>query len=154
VHGGRYEKHLAAEYDEDELVGPEKLNILLVEDSDFSAEILAEILEGEGHRVVRAENGQVALDLFAQSAVGEFDIILMDMQMPVMDGCTAARNIRALERADAQSIVIFACTANTFLEDRVEAQKSGMNDFLSKPVDIDALFIKLRNVWNDEKISK
>jgi signal transduction histidine kinase/CheY-like chemotaxis protein len=154
VHGGRYEKHLYAEYDEDELVGPEKLNILLVEDSDFSAEILAEILEGEGHRVVRAENGQVALDLFAQSAVGEFDIILMDMQMPVMDGCTAARNIRALDRADAQSIVIFACTANTFLEDRVEAQKSGMNDFLSKPVDIDALFIKLRNVWNDEKISK
>ncbi|MCM1305596.1 MAG: response regulator, partial [Butyrivibrio sp.] len=91
-----------------------------------------------------AQNGQEALDLFEQSGIGEFDIILMDMQMPVMDGCTAASSIRKLDRADAGTVVIYACTANMFQEDREQALASGMNDFLTKPIDVDVLLKKLR----------
>ena len=79
------------------------------------------------------------------SAAGgfRFDIILMDMQMPVMDGCTAAVEIRKLARADAQSVLIYACTANTFQEDRERAMQSGMDDFLTKPIDISILLKKM-----------
>lgn len=101
------------------------------------------ILEEEGFETVHAENGQEAVDLFTASALGEFDIILMDMQMPVMDGCTASKTIRSLERPDADSVIIFACTANTFKEDRDRAVESGMNDFLAKPIDIKVLLNKL-----------
>ena len=125
------------------------LKILVAEDVDLNAEVLLEILSMEGFETAHAANGQEALDLFAQSAVGEFDIILMDMQMPVMDGCSAARKIRRLNRPDASSVTIYACTANTFQEDRALALESGMNDFLSKPVDIGVLLKKLMAGKND-----
>jgi signal transduction histidine kinase/ActR/RegA family two-component response regulator len=117
--------------------------ILVAEDNELNAEILLEILKSEGFEVVHASNGQLAVDKFRASDEGEFGLILMDMQMPVMDGCTATAEIRKLERADAKKIPIFACTANNFTEDRERAQASGMNDFLSKPIDVKELFKKL-----------
>ena len=97
----------------------------------------------EGFETAHAVNGKEALQMFQESEPGEFDIILMDMQMPVMDGCTAAVEIRKLARADAQSVLIYACTANTFQEDRERAMQSGMNDFLTKPIDISILLKKM-----------
>ena len=86
------------------------------------------------------------MELFQNSEIGEFDIILMDMQMPVMDGCTASSEIRKLPRADAESVLIYACTANTFQEDRERAMNHGMNDFLTKPIDVNILLKKLGNI--------
>ncbi len=122
------------------------LKILVAEDVELNAEILLEILEIEGFETAHAKNGKEALELFQNSEIGEFDIILMDMQMPVMDGCTASSEIRKLPRADAESVLIFACTANTFQEDREMALSHGMNDFLSKPIDINILLKKLRSI--------
>ncbi|MBO5146094.1 MAG: response regulator [Lachnospiraceae bacterium] len=116
------------------------LKILAVEDNELNAEILIDILENEGIDVIHAENGQIAVERFCASAVNEIDAILMDMQMPVMDGCTATAKIRRLDRPDAKTVPIFACTANTFKEDRERAVESGMSDFLTKPIDIKALF--------------
>jgi signal transduction histidine kinase/CheY-like chemotaxis protein len=119
------------------------LKILVAEDNELNAEILIEILESRGFDVMYAKNGKESVDMFAASAVGEIDVVLMDMQMPVMDGCTATREIRKLNRRDAKSVSIFACTANTFNEDRELAAASGMNDFLAKPIDINQLLKKL-----------
>ena len=119
------------------------IKILIAEDNELNAEILMEILTEEGFEVVHAQNGQIAVDLFLESAENEFDVILMDMQMPVMDGCTASATIRKLDRADAKSVIIFACTANTFKEDRDRAIESGMDDFLSKPIDVKNMMDKL-----------
>ncbi|MCM1044190.1 MAG: response regulator [Candidatus Gastranaerophilales bacterium] len=120
------------------------LKILVAEDVELNAEILLEILKMEGFETALVQNGQEALDLFAQSKLGEFDIILMDMQMPVMDGCSASMNIRRLDREDAKTVTIYACTANMFQEDREQALASGMNDFLTKPIDVNVLLKKLR----------
>ncbi|MCM1267218.1 MAG: ATP-binding protein [Bacteroidales bacterium] len=120
------------------------IRILVAEDVELNAEVLLEILAMEGFETSLAENGQEALDQFAQSEVGAFDIILMDMQMPVMDGCTAARRIRELDRPDAKTVTIYACTANMFQEDREQALASGMDDFLTKPIDVSVLLMKLR----------
>ena len=97
----------------------------------------------EGFETAHAQNGEEAVEKFLQSAPGEFDIILMDMQMPVMDGCTACRKIRSLDREDARKVKIYACTANTFQEDRDMALESGMDDFLTKPIDVDMLLKKM-----------
>ncbi len=129
---------------EPESAAPEDpLKLLVAEDNELNSEILLDILRDAGYEAVLAENGKLAAELFERSAVGEFDAILMDMQMPVMDGCQAARAIRALDRPDAGKITIFACTANSFQEDRERAMASGMNDFLTKPVDIHELLAKL-----------
>lgn len=117
--------------------------ILLAEDAEFNAEFLMELLADEGFSVVHAENGQEALDIFSASAVDEFAVILMDMQMPVMDGCEAAAAIRALDRPDAATVLIYACTANTFKEDMDKALASGMDDFLTKPIDIKVFLRKM-----------
>lgn len=117
--------------------------ILLAEDAEFNAEFLMELLTDEGFSVVHAENGQAALDIFSASAVDEFAVILMDMQMPVMDGCEAAAAIRALDRPDAATVLIYACTANTFKEDMDKALASGMDDFLTKPIDIKVFLRKM-----------
>lgn len=119
------------------------IRILLAEDNELNSEILMEILTERGFQTAHAENGQEAVQTFKESAPGEFDIILMDMQMPVMDGCSASKEIRKLNRPDAKTIPIFACTANTFKEDRDRAMESGMNDFLSKPIDVNILLEKL-----------
>ncbi|MCM1175933.1 MAG: ATP-binding protein [Blautia sp.] len=120
------------------------IKILVAEDVELNAEILLEILKMEGFETALAQNGQEALTLFEQSETGEFNIILMDMQMPVMDGCTAAANIRKLDRTDAKSVIIYACTANMFQEDKEQALASGMNDFLTKPIDVNILLQKLK----------
>ena len=116
---------------------------MVVEDVELNAEVLLEILAMEGFETAHAVNGAEALKLFGESAPGEFDIILMDMQMPVLDGCSAAMEIRSLNRPDAKTVVIFACTANTFKEDRDRAVESGMNDFLAKPIDVSVLLKKM-----------
>lgn len=119
------------------------VKIMVVEDVELNAEVLLEILAMEGFETAHAVNGEEAVRLFRESEPGEFGIILMDMQMPVMDGATAAARIRQLERADAASVLIYACTANTFQEDRELAMRSGMDDFLTKPIDVDVLLKKI-----------
>lgn len=119
------------------------VKILIAEDVELNAEILLEILALEGFETVHARNGREALALFEASKIGEFDIILMDMQMPVMDGCEAAKAIRNLDREDAKTVMIYACTANTFQEDRDLAIESGMDDFLTKPIDVKVLIKKM-----------
>jgi CheY-like chemotaxis protein len=121
----------------------EKIKILVAEDNELNAEILLEILKEENFEVELATDGQKAIDLFAASAEGEIAIILMDMQMPVKSGCEATREIRNLPRGDAKTVHIFACTANNFNEDRQLAEDSGMDDFLSKPIDVRELLKKI-----------
>lgn len=130
--------------------GGKRIRILLAEDNELNWEILLEILAERGFQVVHAENGQQAVRIFKESIPGEFDIILMDMQMPVMDGCSASKEIRELDRPDAKTIPIFACTANTFKEDRDRAMESGMNEFLSKPIDVNILLEKLSFISRQE----
>ncbi len=146
-HQKQFEKENTSE--DDTLAADKESNrpvkVLVAEDVELNAEILLEILEMEGFETSLAKNGIEAVELFSASAIGEFDIILMDMQMPVMDGCTASMEIRKLERADAKSVMIYACTANTFQEDKERALASGMNDFLTKPIDIDILLKKIEN---------
>ncbi len=117
----------------------EGMYFLAAEDNEINAEILREILliENAGCEIV--ENGQMAVERFADSRIGEFDAILMDVQMPVMNGYEATRAIRALEREDAVTIPIIAMTANAFAEDEKEALQAGMNVHLAKPVDVTLL---------------
>ena len=117
--------------------------ILAAEDNELNAEILMEIFTEAGYRIDRARDGREAVELFMASEPGEYDVILMDVQMPVMDGYAATAAIRALDRADAEQVKIFACTANTFAEDRDRALQSGMDDFITKPIDIRELLQKL-----------
>lgn len=105
----------------------------------MNADILADLLELEGASTEWAQNGQIAVDLFDQSEESHFDAILMDMRMPVMDGTTAARTIRLLDRPDAATIPIIALTANAFEEDVKNCLQAGMDAHLSKPVDVDQL---------------
>lgn len=122
------------------------VKVLVAEDVELNAEVLLEILSLEGFETAYAKNGREAIELFRQSEPGEFDVILMDMKMPVMDGCAAAKEIRNMDREDANKIPIFACTANTFQEDRDQAIESGMDDFLMKPIDIPILLKKLGRI--------
>ncbi len=122
-----------------------KISVLVAEDNELNAEILVEILESEGFRVAHAEDGRKAVELFAASEPGEFDFILMDLLMPVMDGFEAARRIRRMDRPDAKYVTIYACTANAFKEDRDRAFESGMDDFITKPVDVEKLLSRLRS---------
>lgn len=120
-----------------------KMKVLVAEDNELNAEILIEMLKSAGCEVFRAENGEKAVNIFKSSEVNEFDIILMDIQMPVKNGYEATKNIRALDRPDAKTVSILACTANTFKEDQDKALECGMNDFISKPIDVNNLMKKL-----------
>ena len=111
--------------------------ILLVEDNELNAEIAKTVLEDVGALITRAENGQQALELFKEKPAGTFDVILMDLMMPVMDGYTATRKIRELERSDAKTVPIIAMTANAFKEDAEKCIAVGMNAHLAKPLDIE-----------------
>jgi CheY-like chemotaxis protein len=115
------------------------LHVLIVEDMEMNAEILTDLLEMEEMSSDWAENGQKAVEMFAQSEPGQYDAILMDMRMPVMDGVTATKEIRKLSRADAATIPIIALTANAFEEDVQQCMQAGMNAHLSKPVEIELL---------------
>ena len=113
--------------------------ILLAEDMEINAEILMDILEIEGMETDHAENGKIAVDMFAESEQGTYDAILMDVRMPVMDGLEATSTIRALERPDAKKIPIIALTANAFDEDVQRSLQAGMNAHLTKPVESEYL---------------
>lgn len=124
----------------------ESMKVLIAEDNELNAEILIEILKDSGFEVGYAVDGSQAVEMFAQSKPNEYGVVLMDMRMPVMDGCEASKKIRSLDRPDAKTVPIFACTANSFKEDRIKAFDSGMNDFLTKPIDIKALLQKMENL--------
>ena len=126
--------------------GIEGLRALLVEDNDLNMEIARFILEREGVIVDEAENGQVAVAKFLSSRPGTYDVVLMDIMMPEMDGLEATRRIRALERADANSVKIYAMTANAFADDVARCREAGMDDHLAKPLDSKALVAALRRV--------
>ena len=117
--------------------------ILLAEDNELNAEIAQEILTEMGAYVDLVENGQLAVDAFLQHDAYYYDVILLDVQMPVMDGRTAARTIRSLEKADAKNVLIFAMSADAFVEDERLSMESGMNGHFSKPVDYQALERKI-----------
>ena len=110
-------------------------HILLVEDNELNMEIAEFVLEKEGAIIQKAWNGKEAIRIFEESKPGEFDAILMDMMMPVMDGYQAAGEIRAMNRKDAATIPIIAMTANAFAEDRIKSRQKGMNAHISKPLD-------------------
>ena len=111
------------------------LHILLAEDNELNMEIAEFMLQNEGTVVTKAWNGQEAVELFRKSKPGEFDVILMDIMMPVMNGYEATKMIRSLDREDAKTIPIIAMTANAFTEDRLRAKEAGMDEHIAKPVD-------------------
>ena len=115
------------------------LHFLAAEDNEINAEILAELLEIEEASCEIVQNGQLAIERFMNAKENEFDAILMDVQMPVMNGYEAAIKIRALDREDAKNIIIIAMTANAFAEDEKEALEAGMNVHMAKPINIDIL---------------
>ena len=127
------------------------LHILLVEDNDLNMEIAEFVLENEGAIVIKAENGKEAVDIFQSSGIGECDAILMDIMMPVMDGLTASRIIRAMDRPDARTIPIIAMTANAFTEDKIKAKEAGMDEHIAKPLDRRVLVEVVARLINKEK---
>ena len=132
-HGGSGEP----EDEEDAIL--DGLHFLVAEDNEVNAEILSELLDIEGATCEIKENGQLVLERFEHSEEGEFDAILMDVQMPVMNGYEASEKIRLLNRPDAKTIPIIAMTANAFAEDVKDALNAGMNAHVAKPIDMDIL---------------
>ena len=120
------------------------LHVLLTEDNELNIEIAEFVLQNEGAVVTKAWNGQKAVDIFRKSRPGEFDAILMDIMMPVMNGYEAAKMIRSLDREDAKVIPIIAMTANAFTEDKMRAKEAGMDEHIAKPVD-GKLLVKVIN---------
>ena len=118
--------------------------ILLTEDNDLNAEIAAELLQEEGCTVDRAKDGVECVDMLEKAANGTYQIILMDVQMPVMNGYDAARVIRRMGDPQKANIPIVAMTANAFSEDRQAALDAGMNDHIAKPIDMNILVSTLR----------
>ena len=121
-------------------------HILLAEDNELNREIAEEILNAYGFEVDIAENGVIAVEKVSTAAPGQYDLVLMDVQMPIMDGYTATRRIRELENPALAGIPILAMTANAFDEDRRNALESGMNGFLSKPIVIAYLVQEMRKI--------
>ena len=121
-------------------------HILLAEDNELNREIAVEILNAYGFEVDTAENGAIAVEKVCTAAPGQYDLVLMDVQMPIMDGYTATRRIRELENPALAGIPILAMTANAFDEDRRNALECGMNGFLSKPIVIADLVQEMRKV--------
>ena len=115
------------------------LHILLAEDNELNMEIAECMLQKEGADVTKAWNGLEAVEIFRKSIDGEFDVILMDIMMPVMNGYEATKLIRSLDREDARKIPIVAMTANAFTEDRMRAKEAGMDEHISKPFDVKLL---------------
>ncbi|CDA86064.1 putative uncharacterized protein [Clostridium sp. CAG:230] len=120
---------------ETEKVLLEGKNVLIIEDHPINQMILSKMLKNQGAQIYCADNGKIGLEMFEQSDAGMYDIIFMDIRMPVMDGLEAARNIRKLDRPDAKCVPIIAMTANAYDEDREKSEKAGINVHLSKPID-------------------
>lgn len=129
------------------VVSLQGLHVLLVEDNAINMEIAEFFLDELGMNVTKAWNGQEAVDLFAKSAPETFDLILMDVMMPIMNGLEASRRIRAMQRPDAQTVRIFAMTANAFSDDIAESKAAGMNEHLSKPLNLDMLCATLQRAF-------
>lgn len=130
------------------------IHVLAAEDNNINREILVEILKGYGATIKTAVNGKEALEIFAQSELFFFDIILMDIQMPVMNGYESTVEIRALNRPDSKTTPILALTANAFKEEADLAQKSGMDGVVTKPLDVGALLQKLSELGQQNKIQE
>ncbi len=124
------------------------MRVILVEDNEINMEIAQYLLEDVGITVTCAENGRLALELFQSHEAGSFDVILMDIMMPVMNGLDAARAIRALDRPDAKTIPIIAMTANAYDEDVRRAREAGMNGHLAKPIDTALLYRTLSELYH------
>ncbi len=133
------EKQVTLETDQLEQADHAGKRVLLVEDNELNREIAQELLSCIGVEVEQAEDGQAAVDKVAESQEGTYDLIFMDIQMPVMNGYEAARRIRAMDRADARTVPIIAMTANAFADDIREAHEAGMNDHVAKPVEVSKL---------------
>ena len=121
------------------------VNVLLAEDNELNMEIAEFVLESAGANVIKAFNGKEALEIFKESKLGEIDIILMDVMMPVMDGLEAARYIRWSNKENARDIPIIAMTANAFTEDRRRVLEAGMNEHLAKPLESEVLIKTIAN---------
>ena len=141
---------IAAEQPEEEVDFRGK-KLLLVEDNEINREIALMLLTQMGFEVKTAENGALAVDAVRASAPGDYDAVLMDIQMPVMDGYTATRAIRALADRALASIPIVAMTANAFDEDRRRAEESGMNGHIAKPIDVAQMTAELRSVFRSAR---
>lgn len=128
--------------------------VLLVEDNEFNREIARDILEDEGVIVEEADDGTVAVDMVSKADVGYYDFVLMDVQMPTMDGYEATRRIRAFEDEEKASVPIIAMTANAFDEDKARAKEAGMNAFVSKPINIVVLLQTLQSFINKKNRRK
>ena len=115
------------------------MHVLLAEDNELNMEIAEFLLQNEGAEVTKAWNGQEIVELFRKSEAGEFDVILMDIMMPIINGYEAAKRIRSLDREDAKKIPIIAMTANAFTEDRIRAKEAGMDEHVAKPIDMELL---------------
>jgi two-component system sensor histidine kinase/response regulator len=124
--------------------------ILLCEDNEINQEIAVALLTTRGMDVDVAENGSVARDKFADSAVGTYDAILMDIRMPVMTGYEATREIRGLDRPDAATVPIIAMTADAFADDVQRCRAAGMNGHIAKPVDPQKLYMMLASLLKEQ----
>lgn len=137
------------DFNYDELKG---LKILIAEDNDLNYEIAYELLSDYGMVISRAEDGAVALDVFDSSEQDYYDVILMDMQMPVMNGLEATMEIRKLNREDAKKILIIAMTANAFAEDALACREAGMDSHVAKPIKVKNLLETILKLRNGERI--
>ena len=135
----------ASDIPEDDIIFDGK-RILLVEDNELNQEIAVEILQEAGFQVETADDGAAAVDRLKKAVPGQYDLVLMDIQMPVMNGYEAAEQIRKLEHTEISNIPIIAMTANAFEEDKKQALDAGMDGHIAKPIDIPELMEMLRNV--------
>lgn len=149
IEGTEEEKHDILQIDDEN--GFAGRRVLVAEDNDFNREIAVEILSVHGFTVDTAENGQAAVDRIVSSEPGFYDLVLMDIQMPVMDGYEATRRIRSFGDSRISSVPIIAMTANAFNEDKEAAIESGMDGFLSKPVDMGSLVSELRRIFAERE---
>jgi CheY-like chemotaxis protein/anti-sigma regulatory factor (Ser/Thr protein kinase) len=125
--------------------------LLLVEDNEFNREIAADILGETGMDIEEAEDGSIAVDKLLEKGAGYYDLVLMDIQMPIMDGYTAARTIRAFEDPKLANIPIIALSANAFEEDKQKSLEAGMNGHIAKPIDIEELMRLLLYLLSDRR---
>ena len=126
--------------------------LLLVEDNELNMEIAKDLIGMTGMVIDEAWNGEEAVEKMAASKTGYYDLILCDIQMPIMDGYEATKRIRSMDRPDAKTVPIIAMTANAFAEDKVRALETGMNGHISKPIDLNELFTTLDKVLYYEEV--
>ena len=146
--------HIEEPTEEEHNVSIEGVRVLVAEDNDLNMEITEFVLSSVGAVVIKASNGQEAIEIFEKSEVGEIDIILMDVMMPGVDGLAATRIIRSMSREDAKTIPIIAMTANAFSEDRLRAVEAGMNEHLAKPLESTVIIKTIAKIFERRIIKK